>query len=101
MAICAAFPQQQHKPRVAICVTTFPAHCPVATGAAKRVKLYLLASSKPYGAPQLWYPTALYPQHASVCVEAGHPIFPRARRNPEIPLGEDIRRAGGRKLRVN
>ena len=37
----------------------------------------------------------LYSKCASMCMDAGNSICPRARRKSEIPLGEDLQTAGG------
>ena len=44
---------------------------------------------------QLRYPMAQQPRNASVCIDAGNPHWPRARRHPQTAVGEDLRRAGG------
>ena len=55
----------------------------------------LLASSMPFATSRLSYPIALHPEHASVCMDAGNPNCPRARRNPEISFGEELWGPGG------
>ena len=94
-AMRVACTQRGQMPALAFWVRFPLASRPCATCPTRRIKLNFRASCAPWVTFQFWYPIALYPKHASVCIDAGDPICPRARRRPNIFLRGGPRRAGG------